>query len=525
MTTGQARGRAPVYAAHGVAATASPAASSAAIAVLQAGGNAVDAALAASAVLCVTAPHATGAGGDGFAQVIEPDGAVVAYNAGGLAGAGARPDRYPDGVPGDGLSAACIPGLPDCWALMHERQASLPLARLLAPAIDLAAEGMPVSRELAQHLARSRDRLARFPATAAIFLPHGDPPVAGQRLVQADLARTLQRFADGGRDAFYDGATAEALAQAFARDADGLINRDDLRAHTAEAAEPLRASYRGYTISEQPPASQGHLLLQQLLMLERFDLAALGHLSADALHAMIEVKKLAFADRTTWAGDPRFVELDLAALLSPQRAAERIAAIDPARAQVPSGSASKPTDTTQFVVGDSQGRAVSFIQSVYHSFGCAAVAPGTGLLLNNRMLGFSPEPDTPNVMAPGKRTVHTLNTYAVFRDGEFLLCGGTPGADFQVQTNLQILTGLLDHGLDLLAAVDAPRWGHIDGRRVLLESRLPAATVDELRRRGHEIRVGGAWESPLGCAMLLARAENGWIAVADQRREGSVAGF
>ena len=523
--TAQPPSRMPLQAANGAVATGHPLATSAALEILQAGGNAVDAALAASATLCVVMPHMTGLGGDGFVQVVEPDGRVTAYNSGGTAGSGAHPDRYPQGVPRNGLHAACIPGLPDCWALLHADHATLPLDRLLARALASARDGFPVSHNLAGALQQEQERLAPFPASARIFLPHGAPPSAGDLLLQTDLARTLETVAQGGRAAFYEGPIAQALADAFTRDADALITADDLQRHRADAGDPLCVPYRDCLITEQPPVSQGHLLLQELLILDHLDLRALPHLSAEAVHTMVEAKKLAFADRTHAAADPRFVNVDWDWLLSPQRAAERLGEIDPHHASAPAGAGSVPTDTTQFVVGDRDGRAVTFIQSLYHPFGCAAVADGTGFLLNNRLLGFGTDPTLPNVMAPGKRTLHTLNTYTASRNGALFLVGGTPGADFQVQTNLQILTAIIDYGLPLTAAVDAPRWGHLTGRTLLLESRIPANTQSGLQSRGHDLVLAPPWAPELGCAMLLGRGPHGWLAVADQRREHALAGY
>ena len=517
-----ATGKMPIVAPHAVAATGHPFATRAAIEVLAEGGNAVDAALTASAVLCVVKPDMCGLGGDGFAQVVEPHGAVMAYNAGGTAGSGATLERFPHGVPRDGLRAACVPGLPDLWALLHQRHATRPLARLLAPAVALAADGFPVSAGLARSCARARERLAASPAAASIFLRAGRPPEAGAGLRQPDLARSLTAFVDGGRDGFYDGEVGRAIAAAFAAEADGQITAEDLRGHAANAAAPLGRDYRGYSVCVQPPTSQGHILLQALLLLAGTDLAALGHGSVEAIHRMIEAKKLAFADRTRFSGDPRFVAVDWDDLLSPARAHRRAQAIDPACARSVPDADSKLLDTTQFAIGDADGRAVSCIQSLYHPFGCAAVAAGTGVLLNNRMLGFATDPALPNALAPGKRTLHTLHTYTLFRDGRFLLAGGTPGADYQVQTNLQILSALIDHDLDVAAAVAAPRWGHGTGLDVLVESRMPQDVRDGLAQRGHRLRVGAAWAAELGCAQLVRRREDGaWEAVADPRREGS----
>ncbi len=519
-------GRTPVFGSRAIAATGHPTASATAIEVLAAGGNAVDAALAASAVLCVVMPHMTGMGGDGFVQVVEPEGGVQAYNAGGTAGSGAEPERYGEGIPRNGLRTACIPGLPDLWSLLHDRHGSRPLPELLRPAIRLAADGFPVSAGLAASLAENRERLALSREAAAIFLPNEATPRAGQRLRQPQLARTLEAFAAGGRDAFYGGGVGRALAGAFTREADGLISIDDLTGHEAIAGEPMAAAYRDTLVYEQPPVSQGHILLQELLLLAGANLTGMGHLSADAIHWMVEAKKLAFADRTAAAGDPRFIDVDWDQLLAPERATERARAIDPKRAREVAKADSKAAETTQFAVGDGEGRAITFIQSVYHPFGCAAVAGDTGLLLNNRMLGFSLDPSHPNVMAPGKRTVHTLNTYTLFRKGRFLLAGGTPGADFQVQTNLQILTGIIDFGLSVQEAVDAPRWGHTQGLELVVEGRIGADVRRELARRGHAVQIADDWEPKLGSAQLIARLpEGGWEGVSDLRREGAAIGF
>ena len=519
-------GRHPVLAAHAIAASGHPLATAAALEVLSGGGNAVDAALAASAALCVVMPHMTGIGGDGFVQVVEPDGRVYAYNSGGTAGSGATLPRYAGGIPRDGLRAACIPGLPDLWALLHGRHATRPLPQLLRRAIAHAREGHLLSAEVSAAVAQQRDRLAVSPASARLFLPGGRPLPSGEMVRQPQLARTLEAFAEGGRAAFYDGEVGEALAAAFATEAEGLITTADLRAHEAVAADPISIPYRDTVVYEQPPTSQGHVLLQELGLAAAFDLGAMGHLSANAIHTLIEAKKIAFADRTAAAGDPRFVAVDWEALLSPTRAGERARAIDPKRAQQIAGADSKRTDTTQFAVGDGEGRAVTFIQSVYYPFGCAAMAGETGILLNNRMLGFSVEAEHPNVMVPGKRTVHTLNTYTLFRDGKFVLAGGTPGADFQVQTNLQILTGIIDFGLTPLEAVDAPRWGHTQGLSVVVEGRMPEEVRRELSRRGHALLVAPAWEPSLGCAQVIARTSHGgWEGVSDLRRDGATLGF
>lgn len=395
---------------------------------------------------------------------------------------------------------------------------------LLAPAIAYAREGFAVSRELELVLAAARGMFSKYDALARMLYVDGEPPRMGQVLRQPALARTLEAVAEGGRDAFYRGEAARAIARAV-QAAGGYMMEDDLAGHEADVLAPLSVTYRGFTVYETPPNSQGLILLEELKIVEGYGLAAWGHLSHDAVHHMVEAKKLAFEDRLRFAGDPAFVAFEPARLLTDEWAAERRKRIDPGRASAV-GVPSPANDTTSFVVADAAGNLCSFIQSLYAPFGCGIGIPELGIVMNNRMTGFSLDPASPNVLAPGKRTMHTLNTYMIFRDGRPFMIGNTPGGDYQVQTNLQVITGVLDFGLDVQAAVDAPRWGHgADG--LIVEREMPVATREELSRRGHDVRVQHRATNPTGRpqAIVIDQEFGAFAGGSDSRGEGAAAGW
>jgi gamma-glutamyltranspeptidase/glutathione hydrolase len=303
------------------------------------------------------------------------------------------------------------------------------------------------------------------------------------------------------------------------------MSADDLAGHAADVLEPLSIDYRGNTVYETPPNSQGLILLEELKLLEGFDLASWGHLSPDAVHHQIEAKKLAFEDRHDRAGDPSFTGFDPAALLTDEHAARRRALIDPQRAReslVPTVA----TDTTAFVVADEEGNLCSFIQSLYAPWGSAVGIPELGIILNNRMTGFSLDSASPNVLAPNKRTMHTLNAYMIFRAGRPYMIGNTPGGDFQVQTNLQVITSVLDFGLDPQAAIDAPRWGHTPDA-VIVERGMPDETQRELARRGHTVLQMNRQAAPMGRAqaIVLDPESGAYLGGSDSRGEGGAMGW
>jgi gamma-glutamyltranspeptidase/glutathione hydrolase len=493
--------------------------------ILRGGGNAFDAALAMSAMLPVVKPPRSHLGGDAYVLVYpKAEGRPAAICSGGKAPAGATLDRYRDEIPRHGGDAAAIPGLVDAWQVIADRWGGMPLRDLLEPAVKSARDGFPISRELELVLKASRGLFSKYTGLSRMFADGGDAPALGRILHQPALASTLTAIAEGGRHAFYTGPIAEQVA-AGVQAAGGSMTAGDLAAHSADVLEPLSTDYRGNTVFETPPNSQGLILLEELNILEGFELAGWGHLSPETAHHQIEAKKLAFEDRQRFAGDPAFVDFDPQRLLTKEHAAERRTMIDAQRAR-PSLVPAASTDTTAFVVADADGNACSFIQSLYAAWGSAVGIPEVGVIMNNRMTGFSLEVGHPNVLAPGKRTMHTLNAYMVFRDGKPLMIGNTPGGDFQVQTNLQVITSVLDFGLDPQAAIDAPRWGDTP-EALILEDDMPEQTQRELALRGHNIRTMNRQGAPMGRAqaIVIDPDSGAYIGGSDSRGEGAAAGW
>ncbi len=454
-------------------------------------------------------------------------------NATGAAPLTATRAAYADGIPLHGARSVSVPGLLDGWLAAHERHGTLPLATLFAPAVALAEEGFPVSHKLAEYTAQAV-ALGTFPTSRAIFWRDGRPLRAGEILRQRDLARTLTTIAEGGRATFYGGALGRAIAASIAA-AGGLLTLDDLAAHRTRWQEPIATTYRGHTVYEAPPNSSGHILLQELNLIEAFDVAGRDPCDPATLHLMVEAKKLAFADREAYVADPEWTAIPLAGLLAKDYAAARRAAIDPDRAAsavaagdawrydpagiAPGKSGTAPLerreDTTCLVVADRWGNAVYQLQSIQSSFGSCLVAGETGVLLNNRMTYWHLDEGHPDRLEPGKRVRHTMNPVLVFAGDELLLALGTPGADTQVQTNLQLISHLLDHGMTPQEAVEAPRWRHrqIGGEStvphgtddvLVLEDRFPTMTRDALTARGHTLEIIGPWEAT-GSAVVIRR--------------------
>jgi len=517
----EAPSRGPVYGARRAIAAEHPAASLIGMNALQRGANAIDAAIAASAVNVVVKPHWTHLGGDAFVLIWRRESDTVeCLNAGGRASRHATLDSFAGGIPTHGAVASTVPGLVDAWIELHSRRGSRPLDELLAPAIALAELGFPVSQRLAgamRMLAESGLRIDD--ETRRTFLVDGARPYGpGETFRQPELAETLRRIAADGREGFYSGATGRAIVGAM-RAAGGLIDEEDLAQPAALWHDPLSTTYRGVTVYEQALPSQGFILLLALNILEQVPLRDWGLGSADAVHAMVEATRLAFADGRRYAADPLAEAVPIVELLSKERARTRAQEIDRKRAKRHEAAPAR-SDTTSFVVAD-ETTVVSFIQSVFWPWGSGVTIPGTGVLMNNRMTGFSIDPQSPNCVAPGKRTVHTLNTFLAVKDGELVAGGGTPGGDFQVQCNLQTIAGIIDWGLDLQAAIDAPRWVTV-GRDVLaLEARFPAGVIDDLRARGHAVERLAAWDAAQSRSQVIASTSGGgWAVASDLRGEG-----
>jgi gamma-glutamyltranspeptidase/glutathione hydrolase len=517
----------------GAVASNHPLATQAGLLALQAGGNAIDAAVAVASTLSVVEPFMSGLGGDGFYHVyVRRTGEAVVVNGTGPAPGAATPERYASGIPPSGPLAVSVPGSVGAWGAMHARFGRRPWASLLEAAHHYARDGFAATRAYRHFAGEQVAALAADPRSGAVFLRDGQAPRVGTPIVQPALARTLEELAGEGAEAFYRGALAKRLA-AGCREAGALVTAEDLAAFRPEAQAPIALDYRGYTVREAPPNSMGWVLLQELGIVEHFDVGAMGALSADLVHALVEAKKLAFADRERWSGDPRFVETPLAELLSPDYLARRAAEIDPKRAaptRVPAATA--PGDTTYFCVVDGDGNAVSGIQSINSAFGSGVTAGDTGVLLNNRMGPWHLDPGHPNRLVPGKRVRHTMNPAMVYRGGELWAVLGTPGGDYQVQVNLQVLTAMIDLGYDPQQAAEMPRWSstqpgqeanwpHACPDALNLEARFPTHVRTELADRGHPVVTLGELEGPCSVEIIRRDAATGMLAAgSDPRRDG-----
>jgi gamma-glutamyltranspeptidase/glutathione hydrolase len=526
--------RSTVLARRGMVASGHPLASAAGLEVLAAGGNAIDAAIATAGVLGVVQPMMSGVGGDTFMLVYRKrDGRVWALNGSGPAPAGATRDFFIDRgytkMPLRGMLAPSVPGAVASMDVALRRWGSgrFTLERLLGPAVRYAEEGVPVARKIAYWMQEAAPVLAQYPSSAAVFLPDGRPLAEGEVLIQRDLSKTLRAIAAGGADAFYRGPIAEAIGR-YSRAHGGLLAADDLAGYAPEVLEPLATTYRGITVCTTPPPSHGFLLLEMLNMLEGFAPPPWG--SADWVHYGVEVKKLAYADRVAYIGDPAFVRNPIDRLLDKAYAARRRLEIDPRRA------AEVPGDTTYFCAADVEGNVVSYITSLSASFGCGEIVEGTGIMLNNRAgRGFTLQAGHPNCIAPGKRTAHTLSPYMALRNDRPYLAFGTPGGDGQPQWTLQIFACLVDAGMGLQQAIEAPRWQSFPGTdpatiespfELRLDEGFPAKTIQELERRGHRIRPMGEAESGGAAQAILVDQERGvYIGGSDPRVDGCAIGL
>ncbi|MCC5996094.1 MAG: gamma-glutamyltransferase [Oceanicaulis sp.] len=516
-------GRSPVIARNGMAATSQPLATQAALEILKAGGSAVDAAIAANAALGLMEPVGNGIGGDLFAIVWDPEtGEVHGLNAAGRSPMSLSFETVVErsgeagAIPPLGAMAVSVPGAVGGWFALHERFGRLPMSDVLAPAIRYAEEGFPVSKTIAFYWARNMRILEQRHADGQIeelenaratyYTPEGAAPVEGEMFRNRDLARTYRLLAEGGRDAYYEGEIAETI-DAYMRRIGGWLNAEDLAAHRSDWIEPLSVNYRGYDVWELPPQGQGIAALQMLNILEDYDLAGMGFMSADALHVMIEAKRLAFEDRARFYADPAFMDIDARALLTDDYADARRALISMDRAMdtVAHGDPAilETADTTYLTVADSSGMMVSLIQSNFRGMGSGLVPDGLGFMLQNRGELFSLDPDHPNAYAPGKLPFHTIIPAMVTRDGQGVMSFGVMGGSMQPQGHVQILVNMLDFGLNIQEAGDAARWRH-DGSspetgrigdvaglgEVFVERGVPDDVRAELAARGHVIRPG-----------------------------------
>ena len=526
-------GRSMVISRSGIVATSQTLASEAGASVLEHGGNAVDAAIAANAALGVTEPMMNGIGGDLFAIVYDAKTKkIYGLNSSGWAPAAMSISAlaakgFTKQVPASGIFSVTVPGAVAGWSALHDRFGKLTLSHDLAPAIYYAENGVPVTEMMAKVWGEVGKALANSPGFAATFLPGGKAPGTGDIFRDADLAESLRRIAEKGRDGFYDGPTADAIVS-FSKAQGGFLSKEDLTAFQPEWVEPISTTYRGWTVFELPPNSQGIAALSMLNIMERFPLAEYGQNSAQALHVMIEAKKLAYADLAKYIGDPRFGPIPVKALLSKELAAKRAKLIqDRAQCQVlPSQLVSQlnamASETTYLSVIDRDGNIVSLIQSNFNAFGSGLVAPGTGFVLQNRGALFSVEPNLPNSLAPRKRPLHTIIP-AFMEKGDVKLGFGIMGGFNQAQAHAQFVSNVADFGMNIQAALEAARFTKLtfEGCDLLMESRVPESVRKELAAKGHQIQVVGAYSLDMGRGNAVMRDGAGVnFAASDPRADG-----
>ena len=516
--------RMPVLA-RNVVATSQPLAAQAGLQMLSAGGNAVDAALAAAIALTVVEPTSNGIGSDAFA-ILWDGGKLVGLNASGRSPKALTKERFEglDSVPLRGWDAVSIPGAVSSWVTLSERYGKLPFEALFEPAVRYAREGYLVSPITARAWSIAPKVFGDFPEFATGFLPNGRAPRAGELFRYEDQAKTLERIAETKGEAFYRGDFAEKIA-AHAEESNALLTEEDLAEHQADWVDLIAEDYRGITLHEIPPNGQGLAALLMLGILKYHPVADYPVDSADSLHVQIEAMKLAFADAYRYISDADTMNMSLEDLLHGDYTKERSKEIDMTRAKTPNYGLPKRGGTVYLTAADASGMMVSFIQSNYYGFGSGIVVPGTGISLQNRGAGFTLEEGHPNQVAGGKRPFHTIIPGFLTQNGQPLMSFGVMGGPMQPQGHAQMVIRLCDYEQNPQAASDAPRWRVAGGREVHVEPGFKPDVLDELRSRGHEVKVEGSAFGGFGGAQLICRLEDGYLAASDSRKDGQAVGF
>ena len=521
---------------HGAVSSDHPLATAAGLTVLMNGGNALDAVVTMAGVLAVVRPHMNGVGGDAFGIFYDgATGDVVGMNGSGRAGALATPSFLAkagnESVPGSGPLSVTLPGAVAAWDDALVRFGTISLAEALAPAIAYARDGFPVSSRLASDIAGASRNLNE--SALELYLPDGSPPPVGSLLKNPALAATLEQIAREGKEGFYGGEPAEAIS-AFLEREGGYLRAADFEAHETTWTSPTEGTYLDHRILVLPPNTQGIAQIAFMEMAAHHDLTAMGHNTAEYLHTLIELKKLAFADRNRWVSDPEFTDLPLDELLAAEylrarasriggHAAEDVApGIEgPVSTAARQGDDDDSGDTVFITAVDEWGNAVSWIQSLFAGFGSGLLEPETGVVLQNRGSSFNLDPNHPNVVAPGKRPYHTLTPLmALNLDGSLAFTLGTPGGDSQTQSLIQIVNNVFLFGMTPQAAIEAPRFRSYNSLRVDFEDRISADVLSDLAGRGHDPRVVHGWTATFGGAHMIRVEPSGTLtAAADPRRE------
>ena len=554
--------RSPVYGANGMAATAQPLASQVALDILKAGGSAVDAAIAANAALGLMEPTGNGIGGDLFAIVWDGE-KLTGYNGSGRSPLGQNLDQLKariaelkakgvleadyEGIPSHGSLSVTVPGTVDGWFALHERYGALSMEQVLAPAINYAVEGFPVSPVIAYYFGGNLRRfnqigpmVEELDNAMATYFKDGRAPVAGEIFRNPDLGNTLQAIAKGGRNEFYKGELAKRMEAYFKR-INAPLSYQDLAAHKGEWVTPLSVDYHGYTLHELPPNGQGMAALQMLSILKNFDVASMPRDSAQLFHLMVEAKRLAFEDMARYYADPDFANIPSSELLSDAYGKSRAALIDPEKA-MPAVSAGEVKlegegDTTYLTVADGNGMMVSLIQSNYRGMGSGLVPDGMGFMLQDRGELFALEEGHPNVYEPGKRPFHTIIPAFLTKEGKPVMSFGLMGGGMQPQGHVQVVINIVDFGMNVQEAGDAARFLHDGGRTpealsfdpmgtLHVETGVPAETVVKLKAMGHNVKVDDRGVMFGGYQAIAIDPESGvYIGATEMRKDGTVTAY
>ena len=537
MSASQARGqdrtqgRSMVISRRGVVSAENPLAAQAGASVLAHGGNAVDAAVATNAAMGVIEPMMNGIGGDLFAIVYDAKtGKLYGLNASGWAPAGLSIEflksKGISKMPQAGIQSVTVPGAVDGWSKLLARFGTRKFSEVLAPAIYYAREGFPVPEWDAAYWVEEVDLLKQDKNAAATYLPDSRAPRVGEIFRNPDLARSLEAIASGGRDAYYKGESAKSIV-ALSATLGGTMTLEDLADYSSEWVEPIATTYHGWTVYEIPPNGQGIAALEMLNIMEQFSLAQFGHNSTDALHAIIEAKKLAYADMYRYVADPKFSQVPVQGMLSKEYAAQRVKLVDMAKANcdVLPGEPQLATsgDTTYLTVTDGDGNMVSLIQSNYSGFGSGLVADGTGFALQNRGGLFSLDPNSPNKLAGHKRPLHTIIP-GFMSNGQERIAFGIMGGFNQAQAHAQFVSNVVDFGMNIQEALEAARFSKYTfaGCDVYLEDRIPLAVRDGLTARGHKINLHGAYSATMGGGQAVQRDISSGVnyGASDPRKDG-----
>jgi len=532
--------RSEIIAVHGMAATSQPLATQVCLDILKAGGNAIDAAIAGNAVLGLVEPTGNGIGGDLFAIFWHAEsGRLYGLNASGRSPGSLKLEYFKENgyssIPAYGPLPVSVPGCVDGWFELHQKFGSKDMEEILAPAIRYAREGFPVTELIAYYMESVSNRLQKYPGFKETYMPGGKTPSKGEIFKNPYLAATLENIARGGRDVFYKGDIARTIER-YMKDQGGFLSYEDLSNHKSEWVEPLSVNYRGYDLWELPPNGQGTAALQILNILEGYDIASMGFGSQEYIHVFVEAKKLAYEDRAKYYSDPDFNALPIEELISKEYAAERRQLIDPNRAArtYPAGELEQG-NTIYMTVADAKGNMVSLIQSNYHGMGSGMTPYGLGFILQDRGELFSLSEEHFNCYAPGKRPFHTIIPAFVTKQGKPWISFGVMGGGMQPQGHAQIMVNIIDFGMNLQEAGDAPRIQHIgssqptgtqmlDGGIVLLETGIAYEVIRGLVQKGHTVQfdVGGYG----GYQAILFEEKNGvYYGASESRKDGQAAGF